>query len=156
MPRRKEQWKGWGGWIHEALSELCKSWPKCWDEYVQPALWLQRTTPLPRIPDSPTPFTLLFGLDVRSQIDAVTPKLDGSDFLQHGGLHNFVAGHKEAWREVTKVQDALLKRYKIRQHHRSPRNAGIQRVLAATKAKRGDLVMVQERDPTLWHEGVHR
>ena len=145
-----------GGWIHEALSHLRKSWPKRWDEYVQPALWLQRRTPLPRIPGSPTPFELLFGRDVRSQIGAVTPELDGSDFLQHGGLHNFVADRKEAWREVTKVRDALLKRHEIRPRQCSPRNAGIQRASDGTKAKKGDLVMVQEADSTLWLEGVHR
>ena len=105
-----------GGWIHEALVELCESWPKRWDEYVQPALWLQRKTPLPRLPGSPTPFKLLFERDVCSQIDAVTPELDGSDFLQQEGLHNFVADRKEAWREVTKVRDALLQRHEIRQH----------------------------------------
>ena len=44
-----------GGWIHEALTELCKRWPKRLDECVQPALWLQRTTPLPLLPGSPTP-----------------------------------------------------------------------------------------------------
>ena len=104
---------------------------------MQPARWLQSTTPLPRLPGSPTPFKLLFGRDVRSQIDAVTPELDGSDFLQHGGIHNFVADRKEAWREVAKVRDALLKRHEIRQHQRSRRNAGIQRASAGTKVKGG-------------------
>ena len=142
-----------GGWIHEALAELCKSWPKRWDEYVQPALWLQRTTPFPRLPGCPA----LFKRNVRSQIDALTPEVDGSDFVQHGGLHNFVADRKEAWREVTKVRDALLKRHEIRQHLRSRRNAGIQRASAGAKVKRGNLVMVQEADSALWHEGaVHR
>ena len=93
---------------------------------------------------------------MRSQIDAVTPELDGSDFLQRGGLHNFVAGRKEAWREVTKVRDALLKWHEIRPHQCSPRNAGIQRASDGTKEKRGDLVTVQEADSTLWLEGVHR
>ena len=138
------------------MAELCKSWPKRWDEYVQPVLWLQRTKPLPWLPGSPTHFKLLLGRHVRSQIDAGAPELDGSDFLQHGGLHDFVADRKEAWRGVTKVRDALLKRHEIRQHKRSRRNAGIQNASAGTKVKRGDLVMVQVADSTLWHEGVHR
>ena len=44
-----------GGWIHETLVELSKSWPRRWDEYVQPALWLHRTTPDPRLPSKTTP-----------------------------------------------------------------------------------------------------
>ena len=138
-----------GGWIHEALAQTLGR------VRTTGTLAAMRDAP-PRLSGSPTPFELLFGRDVRSQIDAVTPELDGSDFLQHGGLHNFVADRKEAWREVTKVRHALLKRHEIRQHQRSRRNAGIQRASAGTKVKRGDLVMVQEADSALWHEGVHR
>ena len=72
--------------------------------------------PLPQLPGSPTLFRLLFGRDVRSPIDPVTPELDGSNCFQHGGLHNFIADRKEAWREVTKEDDALLKRHETRQH----------------------------------------
>ena len=121
---------------------------------MQPALWLQRTTPLPRLQGNPTPFKLLFGRDVHSQIDEVTPELETSDFLQHGGLPNFFADRKEAWREVTRERDVLLKRRELRQHQRSRSNADIQR--ASAKPRKGDLVMVQEADSTLWHEGVHR
>ena len=145
-----------GGWIHETLTELCKPWPKRVDECVQPALWLQRTTPFRGASGQPHSFKLLFGRDLRSQINAVTPELDGSDFLQYGGLHNFVADHKESWREVTKVRAALLNRHKVRQQQRSLHNAGVQRASAGTKVKRDDLVMMQEADSTLWHEGVYR
>lgn len=34
-----------GGWLQEMLSELCKSWPDRWDEYVSPALWMKRCLP---------------------------------------------------------------------------------------------------------------
>ena len=61
-----------GGWIHETLVELCKCWPRRWDEYVQPALWLHRTTPDPRLPGKAAPFSLLFGRDCRSQMDATS------------------------------------------------------------------------------------
>ena len=123
---------------------------------MQPAHWLQRTTPPPRLPCSPTPFGLLFGRDVRSQIDEVTPELDSSDFLLHGGLHSFVADSREAWREVTRERDALLKRHELRLHQRSGSNSDIRRASAGTKVKKGDLVMAQEADSTLLHEGIHR
>ena len=44
-PRAQGAVERLAGWIHEALVELCKSWPRRWDEYVQPALWLHRMTP---------------------------------------------------------------------------------------------------------------
>ena len=43
----------------------------------------------------PHSLKLLFGRDLRSQINAVTPELNGSDVLQYGGLHNFVADRKD-------------------------------------------------------------
>lgn len=33
-----------GGSIPDLLSELCKAWPRRWDECVQPASWIQCTT----------------------------------------------------------------------------------------------------------------
>ena len=44
-PRAQGAVERLGGWIHEILVELPKCWPRRWDEYVQPALWLHRTTP---------------------------------------------------------------------------------------------------------------
>ena len=110
---------------------------------MQPAPWLQRTTPLPRLSDSPTPLKLLFGRDVRSQIDAVTPELGCSDFLQHGGLHNFVRG-------------ALLKTARDPATSTLPSQRVYTTRFGRNQGKMGDLVMVQEADLTLWHEGVHR
>ena len=46
-PRAQGAVERLGGWIHETFVELCKSWLRRWDEYVQPALWLHRTTPDP-------------------------------------------------------------------------------------------------------------
>ena len=43
-----------GGWIHEALSKLCKSRPKRWDEYVQPALGCNAGRPSPGFRAAPT------------------------------------------------------------------------------------------------------
>lgn len=56
-----------GGWLQEVMSELRKSWPRIWDRYVLPACWIQRVTPDPSLPSSPTPFRLLFGRDARTQ-----------------------------------------------------------------------------------------
>ena len=44
-PRAQGAVERLGGWIHEILVELCKSCPRRRDEYVQPTLWLHRTTP---------------------------------------------------------------------------------------------------------------
>ena len=37
--RAQEAVKRLGGWVHETLVKLCKSWPRQWNEYVQPALY---------------------------------------------------------------------------------------------------------------------
>ena len=65
-PRAQEAVERLGGWIHKTLVELCKSWPRQWNKYMQPALWLHGTTPDPRLPGKTTPFRLLFGRDCRT------------------------------------------------------------------------------------------
>ena len=60
-----------GAWLHEILTELYKMGPRRWDAYVQPALWLQQTTPEPKISDKAILFRLLFERDDRTQIGAV-------------------------------------------------------------------------------------
>ena len=57
-PRAQGTGERMGGWLHEALGELCETWPRRWDEYVQPALWIQNTTPNLRLPGKPTPSRL--------------------------------------------------------------------------------------------------
>ena len=37
-PRAQGTVERLGGWLHEALGELCRTWPCRWGEYVQPAL----------------------------------------------------------------------------------------------------------------------
>ena len=85
-----------GGWLHEALGELCKTWPRRWDEYVQLALWIRRTTPDLRVPGQPTPFRIFFGRDARTHLDATHPEIDGGDF--RGGMHSYVADKRHACR----------------------------------------------------------
>ena len=64
-----------GGWIHDTLVEVCKTWPHDGvSMYVQPASWLHRTTSDPRLPGKATPFLLLFGRS--TQIDATSPSPD--------------------------------------------------------------------------------
>ena len=58
-----------GAWMHDTLSELCKSWPERWDEYVDPACWIKRTLPDPSTPFNMSPFEILFGRTPRTTID---------------------------------------------------------------------------------------
>lgn len=81
--------------------ELCKSWPRRWDEYVQPALWLHRTTPDPRLPSKATPFRLLFGHDYRTQMDATSPSPDNEGIV---GLHDLIADKSENLRLVQEAR----------------------------------------------------
>ena len=106
-PRAQGTVERLGGWLHEALGELCKTWPRRWDEYVQPALWIHRTTPDLRLTGKPTPFGLFFGRDARTQLDATHPEIDGGDF--RGGMHSYVADKRQAYKEVRDVRVALLK-----------------------------------------------
>ena len=84
-PRAIETVERQGGWLHQALGELCKTWPRRWDEYIQPTLWIHRTTPDLRLPGKPNPFRPFFGRDARTQLDVTHPEIDGCDF--RGGMH---------------------------------------------------------------------
>ena len=75
-PRSQEMVERLRGRLHEAPGELCKTWTCRWDEYVQPAVYIHRTTPDLRLPGKPTPFRLFFGRDVRTQLDATHPEID--------------------------------------------------------------------------------
>ena len=96
-----------GGWIHETLVELCKNWPRRWDEYVQPAFWLHWTTPDPRLPGKATPF-LLFGRDCRTQMVATSPSPDDEGM---DGLRNLIADKSENLRQVQEVRKDLQHRH---------------------------------------------
>ena len=45
-----------GGWLDEALGELCKTWSRRWDENVPAAVLIDRTTPDPRLHGNATSF----------------------------------------------------------------------------------------------------
>ena len=132
--------------------ELCKSWPRRWDGYAQPTLWLHRTTPDPRLPGKATLFCLLFGRDYRTQMDATSPSPDGEG---RDGLHNLIADKSENLRQVQKVRKDLQHHHGQRRLRREHHNAGIKRTSTGTRVKQGNLVLLKESDPALHNNCVH-
>ena len=132
--------------------ELCKSWPRRWDEYAQPTLWLYRATPDPRLPGKVILFRLLFGRDCRSQMDVTSssPDDEGMD-----GLHNIIADKSENLRQVQKVSKDLQHRHGQRRLRREHHNAGIRRTSTGTRVKQGNLVLFKESDSALNNDCVH-
>ena len=150
-PRAQGAVEKLGGWIHETLVELCESWPRQWNEYVQPVLSLHRTTPDPRLPGKVTSFHLQFGRDNRTQMDAtsLSPDDEGMD-----GLHNLIMDKSENLRQVQKVRKDLQHHHEQRRLRREPHNAGIRRTSTGTRVKQGDLVLVKEADFALHNDCV--
>ena len=142
-----------GGGLHEALGELCKTWPRRWDEYVQPALWIHRTTPDLRLPANPTAFRFSFGRDARTQLDATQPEIDGGGF--RSGMHSNVADKRQAYIEVRDVQAVLMKRHVDRQKSCESRNATIGRTSVGTRLVVRDKVLVKEAESVMTREGIH-
>ena len=151
-PRAQGTVERMGGWLHETLVELCKSWPRRWDEYVQPALWLHRTTPDPQLPGKATPFRLLFGRDCRTQIDATSPSPDNEGMV---GLHNLIADQSESLRLIRALRKDLQTRHEQRHRRRERENARIRRTSTGTRTKLGDLVLVKESGAALYNDCVH-
>ena len=140
-PRAQMSVERLGGWLHEALGELCKTWPRRWKEYVPPAMWTHRTTPDLSLPGKPTPYRLFFGRDVRTQLDATHPEIDGGDF--NGGMHSYVADKRQAYKKVRDVRMALSKRHDDRQKSRESRVGEIIRTSVGTRIVVGDKVLVK-------------
>ena len=132
--------------------ELCKNWPRRWDEYVQPALSLHWTTPDPRLLSKATPFRLVFGHDCRTQMDATSPSPDNESM---DGLHNLIADKSENLRQIQEVRKDLQHRHEQRRLRREHQNAGIRRTSTGTRVKPGDLVLVKEADSALHNDYVH-
>ena len=151
-PRAQGAVERLGGWIQETLVELCKTWSRRWDEYVQPALWLHRTTPDPCLPAKATPFLLLFGRNCRTQMDATFPSPNGEGT---DGLHNLIADKSENLRQVREVRKDLQHRHEQRRLRREHQNAGIRCTSTGTRLKQGDLVLVKEADSALHNDCVH-
>eukprot|EP00752_Nemacystus_decipiens_P002232 g2117.t1 len=81
-PRAQGAVERMGGWLQEALSLLCKAWPKRWDDYVPVATWIHRVTPDPALPGGVSPYQILFGRPPRSHIDLLAQPLDAASFGQ--------------------------------------------------------------------------
>ena len=122
-----------GGWLHEVLAELCKSWPTRWDEYVRAACWIQRTTPGPCFPSGGTPFMIKFGRDAGTNLDALTPALDGEGFRT--GLDSFVAEKHQTLLELRRI---LNKRQEDKNGRCVHHNAAIMRHSSGERAQVGD------------------
>ena len=152
-PRAQGTLERLGGCLQEALGELCKTWSRRWDKYVQPALWIHRTTPDLCLPGKPTPFRLFFGRDVRTQLDATHPKIDGGYF--RGEMHSYVADKRQAYKEVRDVPMALSKRHEDMQKSRESRVAEIGRTSVGTRVVVGDEVLVKEAESVMVREGIH-
>ena len=132
------------------MAEFCKGWPGRWNEYVGAACWIQRTTPDPRLPSGGTPFRILFGRDARSNLDALTPALDGKAFRT--GLDNFVAENQQSFLELRGI---LKRRQEEKNHRRAQHNAAIKRKSAGKHVPIGDKVLMKEADSKPAREGIH-
>ena len=140
------------GWIHQTLGEPCKNWPRRWDECMQPALWLHRTTPDPRLPGEATPCLLLFGRVCRTQMDATSPSPDDEGME---GLHTLIADKSENLLKVQEVHKDLQYCHEQRRFPREHQNARVIRTSTGTRVKQGDLVLVKEVDSALHNDCVH-
>ena len=147
-PRAQGSVKRLGGWIQDALSELCEAWPDRWDEYISPACWVKRTLPDPRLPGNMSPFEILLGRKPRTPLDTLTPQIDGADSAE--GLDSFMERRQRVFNEV---KSTMEKRYEEKVAARERENAKIGRTSPGTLAQVGDLVLVRESDSTLYRRG---
>ena len=136
-----------GRLIYEVMAGLCKGWPRRCDEYVEA---VQLTTPDLCIPSGGTPFRILFGRDARTNLDALTPVLDGHSFFT--GLNNFVAEKQQTFREL----GGILERRKEENNRRRARhNAAIKRSSSDLQTRVGDRVLIKEAPSKLGRDGIH-
>lgn len=103
-----------------------------------------------RLPFNATPYCILFVPDARTQLDAITPKMDNAEF--RGGLDAFVSDKKQLFREL---QQVLEKHVEDKDRGRRSHNARIGRYSPGVQFKIGDGVIVREADSTLSREGIH-
>ena len=136
--------------MQDMLSELCKSWPSRWDEYVAAACWIKRTMPDPSLPSVMTPFQLLFGRSPRTTLDMLVPQMDDTvlvpqmdDTEATCGLSNYIEKRRHNMREVA---EALEKLHEDKEVARQRRNAGISRPSTGVNVAEGDLVLARESD----------
>ena len=119
---------------------------------MQPALWLHRSTPDPRLPGKATPLPLLFGRDCHIQMNATSPSPDDKGM---DGLHNPIADKSENLRQVQEVRKDLQHRHEQRRLRREHHNAGIRRTSPGTRGNQSYLVLVKEANSALHNDCAH-
>eukprot|EP00752_Nemacystus_decipiens_P008157 g7296.t1 len=146
-PRAQGAVERMGGWLQEALSLLCKAWPKRWDDYVPVATWIHRVTPDPALPGGVSPYQILFGRPPRSHIDLLAQPLDAASFGQ--GLDRTVE------EQLHMTQEILAKRQETLTRQRERHNAKVARESPGANAQAGDLVLVRETPVSLYRDSLH-
>ena len=149
-PRSQGAVERMGGWLHEIMVELCKGLPGTRDEYVEGAYWVQQTTLDPGLPSGGTAFRVLFGPNARSDLDALTPALDGDAFRT--GLDTFKAENHQTFFEL---RNLLKRRQEEKNHPRARHNAAIKRKSTGEHVGVGDEILVKEADSKLAGDGIH-
>ena len=135
--------------MQDALYELCKAWPRRWEEYVAARCWIKRTMPDPSLPSTMAPFQLLFGRSPRITLDVLVPQMDDAEAT--GGLSNSIESRRHNMREVAEARKKLHEDKEVaRQCH----NAGISRPSAGVNVAVGDLVLARESDSVLFRQGM--
>ena len=120
------------------------------DRYIFSAFWIQHVPPDPSLPSSPTPFRPLFGGNARTQLDSITPVVDGVEYIW--ALDTFVADQQQAFREVCEaLEERQAAKYRSRQSH----NDGIDPVSPGGQVKIADNVLVKEAASNLSRAGIH-
>ena len=149
-PRAQGSVERLGGWLQEALSELCVNWPERWDEYVSIATWIHRMEPDESLPHHASPYKMLFGRDPRTPLDQLSPGLDNSGPVR--GLERTVEEQRRISVEVKRI---LEKRQANKNRGRRLQNEKIARTAPGAKAKAGDYVLVRKSVASLQKEGPH-
>ena len=140
-----------GAWMQDVLSEICKTWPTRWDEYVASACWIERIMPDLSLSSTITPFELLFGCSPRTTLDVLVPQMDDTE--NTGGLTNFIEDRRHNMREVT---EAMKKIHQSRVKTRHRRNAEVRRPSSGVGSVEGDLVLARESESSLFQQGMGR
>ena len=137
--------------MQDVLSEICKTWPTRWDEYVASACWIERIMPDLSLSSTITPFELLFGCSPRTTLDVLVPQMDDTE--NTGGLTNFIEDRRHNMREVT---EAMKKIHQSRVKTRHRRNAEVRRPSSGVGSVEGDLVLARESESSLFQQGMGR
>ena len=113
------------------------------------ACWVKRTTPDTTLPSAISPFEVLFGRKPRTQLDALTPQVNGEASGQ--GLVEFVEERKRRLREVYEL---LRRRNEVKEADRVKHDTKMKKRSVGVEAKVGTQLLVREAENKLYREGV--